>query len=280
MNLSIQSARRRGFTLIEIMAAMSILMVIVLVLGNIFTDSTRIWKQGTKRAYDLGEGRAVMDFLVRELSQSFADKTVSFKLESENPWYGVLSYGWQSDELFFVSAVRTPLYGSDMRRAAPHHIYFVTNMWDEANIPIANRFTLVRSRKTGDLTRDKEGLLQSTYHNKEWWKYFTPIIPPYHYPENVGNEMEAVGENVAAFEVWAFSEDDGRYVYSYASTNHGDKLPLWIDMYLEMFSEEESIQMADLWNLADKTAAYAYRDKHSRRYAARVYFPNRLGYSR
>ena len=276
MNLSLQRSRRRGFTLIEIMAAMAILMIIVLVLGNIFTDSTRIWKQGTKRAYDLGEGRAVMDFLVRELSQSFADEVVSFKLESENPWYGVLSYGWQSDELFFVSAVRTPQY-SGMYRAAPHHIYFVTNMWDHNYAPIANRFTLVRSRKTASTHSTRDNLLQSAYHNKEWWKYFDPVT---HWQGGSSQDMEPVAENVAAFEVWAFSEDDGRYVYSYASTNHGDKLPLWIDMYLEMFSEEESIQMADLWNLADKTAAYAYRDKHSRRYAARVYFPNRLGYSR
>lgn len=279
MSFSIQRSRRRGFTLIEIMAAMSILMVIVLVLGNIFTDSTRIWQLGTKRAQNLGEGRAVMDFLVRELSQAFADNIVSFRLNSDQPLYGVTSYGWLSDEVYFLMALRNPGYqtgGDYMRRTGHHHIFFVTPMVDQNNNPIADRFRLVRCVKSRSSYSTEDYRLKSAYFDPEWWRYFSPSVSG-----GPGSEqMETIAENVAGFEIWAYSESAQKYVYSYASTNNNGQLPLWVDMYLEMFSEEESIQMADLWKLADKTAAYNYRDKHSRRYAARVYFPNRLGYSK
>ena len=91
--------------------------------------------------------------------------------------------------------------------------------------------------------------------------------------------MEPVAENVAAFEVWAWSEAKGKYGYHYDSTDNDGKLPLWVDLYLELFSEEEAIQMAILWD-ANQETAQRYRDQHSRRYAARVYFPNRLGYTK
>ena len=271
-----------GFTLMEIMAAMAILMVIVLMIGRIFTDSNKIWKIGTKRAGSLGEGRAVMDFLVRELSQAFSDTNVSFRLNSENPIYGVTAYrapdGMHSDELFFVTAVRTPEY-SDMRRAAPHHIYFITNMWDQAEQPIPNRYTLVRCRKTGSTHKTPEYREDSAYNDREWWRNFNPVI---RYIGGVSQDMEPIAENIAGFEVWAWSESKGKYDYNYDSNDNEGKLPLWVDIYLELFSEEESIQMATLWAVDPSAggAADQYREKNSRRYAARVFFPNRLGYTK
>ncbi|MBU1693414.1 MAG: type II secretion system GspH family protein [Verrucomicrobia bacterium] len=271
------AGNRLGFTLIEILAAMTILIVIVFLLGNLFTQSTAIWKLGTKRAYGLGEGRAVMEFLTRELSQSFADEVVTFRLRSNNndPFQGYGAhwvYGWEVDEVYFISAVRTPdpPY-SGMRREAPHYIYFVSNMVDTNNQPIANRFRLVRCRKTGSA----QSGMDSAYFNKDWWQEYNPGVVY----TSVNEEMETVAENVAAFEIWAFSEGTGGYEPGYYSLDQGNKLPLWVDLWLEMLSEEESIQMAALW-AADENAAKAFLHKHTRRYAARVYFPNRLGYSR
>lgn len=282
-----QGAWRRagsGFTLIEIMAAMGILIIIMLMLGRIFTDSSKMWKVGTKRAFGLGEGRAVMEFLTRELSQAYADKVVTFKLRSSNldPFKGYgakLVYGWEVDELYFMSFIRTPS-GEGFRRESHAYIYFVTNMIDSANRPIPYRYRLVRCRKTAStynrgIQDGKINLLWSAYFDREWWKRFTPGIV-----SGGGiHLMETVAENVAAFEVWAWSEERDKYEANYYSLDQGNKMPLWVDLWLEMLSEEESIQLAALWPV-DEAAAKAYLHQHTRRYAARVYFPNRLGYSR
>lgn len=267
----------RGFTLIEIMAAITILMVIVLLLGGVFTDSTKVWKMGTKRAYSLGEGRATMEFLTRELSQAFADQVVTFKLRSDNldtfRGYGVKNvYGWDVDEIYFVAATRTPdpPY-SGMRREAPHFIYFVTNMLDTNDMPLANRFRLVRCRKTGSAQSGPD----SAYFNQNWWTNYSPATAY----SSAHEEMETVAENIAAFEVWAWGEQTNKYVSNYYSLTQDNSLPLWVDLWLEMLSEEESIQLALLW-AQNPAAAQAFRNTHVRRFAARVYFPNRLGYSR
>ena len=216
-----------------------------------------------------------MEFMTRELSQTIADEVVTFKLRSSvaDPFAGYGAqrvFGWEVDEVYFISATRTPEY-SGMRRAAPHYIYFVTEMVDETNTPIPNRYRLVRCRKTGSAQTG----VDSAYFNLEWWKEFNPNVV---YVAG-RQEMETVAENLAAFEIWAYSEEQNGYVANYYSPTQGNKLPLWVDLYLELLSEEESIQMAILWD-ANPSAAELYRDRHSRRYAARVYFPNRLGYAR
>ena len=60
-----EKAHRSGFSLIEVLAAVAILMVVVLFLGQVFTESTKIFSLSTKRSYSMLEGRAVMDLLTR-----------------------------------------------------------------------------------------------------------------------------------------------------------------------------------------------------------------------
>jgi len=271
--------KRGGFSLMEIMAAVAILMVIVMLMGRIFTDGWKIWSLSTKRAYSMAEGRAVMDVMTRELSQAFADSNIVFKLVSDRDLvhggektFGVDVYDWQTDELYFISAVRTPEY-SGMRRAAPHYVYFVTNMWDYKEQPMPNRYTLVRCRRTASTHNTADRVLKSAYHNLTWWETFNPVI---RYVSGNDVEMEPLAENIAAFEVWAYT-NDVQDAYNFNSTEKDyNKLPLWVDLYLETFSEQDAIQMAILWD-ADKNAAKEFRDRNVRRYSSRVYFPNRMG---
>jgi len=77
---SLQStvSSRAAFTLIELLVAMGILMVIVLMMANLFQQSTRAWDAGMRQTGAGLEARAVIGMLQQELSQAVADTNMSF----------------------------------------------------------------------------------------------------------------------------------------------------------------------------------------------------------
>jgi prepilin-type N-terminal cleavage/methylation domain-containing protein len=63
-------ARIRGFTLVEILVAMSILVVITLIVSGIFQQTTVTWDSGSRRAEMNMTGRALADLMAQEISQA------------------------------------------------------------------------------------------------------------------------------------------------------------------------------------------------------------------
>lgn len=59
-----------AFTLIELLAAMAILVVIVLIVGMVFQRASVAWDTGMRRADMNMTGRAVADFMAQEMSQA------------------------------------------------------------------------------------------------------------------------------------------------------------------------------------------------------------------
>jgi prepilin-type N-terminal cleavage/methylation domain-containing protein len=59
---------KSAFTLIEIMAATAILLIIVLVMGAVFHQSSIAWDGGMRKAEGAMNARAALGFLARELS--------------------------------------------------------------------------------------------------------------------------------------------------------------------------------------------------------------------
>ena len=70
---SLQSTCHAGFTLLEVLVSMSILMVIVLMMATLFGQSTTAWDQGINQAKLGLKGRAVMSMMQNELSQAVCD---------------------------------------------------------------------------------------------------------------------------------------------------------------------------------------------------------------
>ncbi len=64
---------KRGFTLIELLVAMAILMIIVLMLANLFQQSTRAWSTGLHETTLGVEARAVINMIQRDLSMALPD---------------------------------------------------------------------------------------------------------------------------------------------------------------------------------------------------------------
>lgn len=61
-------ARRRGFSLIEVLVAMAILTIIVLIVAGIFQQTSLAWSLGLRRADEQSAVRAVVGALSRDLS--------------------------------------------------------------------------------------------------------------------------------------------------------------------------------------------------------------------
>lgn len=264
--------RLSGFTLIELLAAMGILTILVLLMARVFTETTNMWTTGTQRSSSAAEARVIMDFLVREFSMAIADDVVSFKLNSDqDAIYGVYSYGAGSDELAFVGMVRTG--DSYYKRTANQFVYFVAPMVDENREEIPNRYRLVRTRRTRSMFDREVRRAAGAYVDPEWWRDMPPD-----WTEDRGFEgrlaLETIAENVAAFEIWAWSEQDDDYVFSYDSQDENDLLPLWVDIYLELLGEDQAIQAAALWE-TDEQRAREFVEASAQRYTARVYFPHR-----
>lgn len=275
-------ASHRGFTLIELMVSMGILVVVMLMMARVYTEATNTWQLGSRRIIAATEGRVVMDFLVRELTMAIADEDVTFRTVSpdpSNPYiYGVETYGAEADEIFFVGMVRRG--AAAFRRTGNQFCYFVTEMVDEDGNPMPYRYRLVRTRGTRSMYRRASNREQSAYQHTEWWSNQEPDLPHYGFTGLGLHPVETIAENVAAFEIWAWSEDQDRYVPNYQSSTENNLLPVWADIYVELLGEDDAVRAAQLWLAAEqnpglRAAAVEFVDDHARRYMARVFFTNR-----
>jgi len=252
-----------GFTVIELLAAMTILIFLVMMMTRVFTETSGLWDKGADRAQTAAEGRVIMDFIVKEMTQAIADDIVSFKLNSggtSTKMYGVNAYGADSDEVCFVAGVRPPP-GVSLRNSH-QFVYFIAPMLDETESVMPNRYRLVRVRKTGSMYSGTANLENSAYRKTDWWRNMNT------------NSLETIAENVAGFEVWAFSEKQRDYVFGYDSTVEDNLLPSWVDIYLELLGEDDAVRAAILWD-ANPSDAADYVSRNVRRFNARVFFPNR-----
>ena len=278
--------RARGFTLIELMAAMGILTILVLLMARVFTETSAMWQSSERQIMGASEGRVIMDFLVREFSLAIADDVVAFKHNSDaDALRSIPAYGAESDEIAFVAMTRPGTAQGDFRRTSNQFYYWVTNMRDENDNIIPNRYRLVRTRLTRAMFSNPGQRARSAYT----YPPSTDGLPFAWWTEMPGGDegtlqfLETIAENIAAFEIWAYGLDgSGNIVsiFSYDSRidNHGgnnlNRLPLYVDIYLEMLGETEAIQAAALWS-SNQDAARQFVDRQAQRFTARVQFPNR-----
>lgn len=268
---------RHGFTLIELLASMSILVLIVMLMSRIYAETTNMWQLGSRRVIAAAEGRVIMDFLVRELTMAIADEHVTFRTVSpgsdgQSHVYGAETYGAEADEIFFVGMVRRG-HTSSYRRTGNQFCYFVTEMVDEDDNIMPYRYRLVRTRKTRSMYRTQSNREESAYMQPDWWNFQVPSLP--HFNLTGPHAVETIAENIAAFEIWAWSEQADNYQANYRSRNEDDLLPVWADIYVELLGEEDAIRAAELWQQGDTPEARLFVDNQARRYMARVFFTNR-----
>lgn len=252
--------RNRGFTLVELLVAMAILAIIILLMAQLFTGSTKAWDLGMNHAEQNMTGRSLMDFMVREISQAVADDKIRFRHEDN---IGMRVYGSEPDDLYFVSMNNNAQSGANARRELSEVYYYVEPMINEDDEEIPGRYRL-RRMYTAQVT---------CLRTNEWWKNLA-----------VGGFGDQVlAENVASFDVYCYRPDIGPDAISdYLSSNNGDQLPTYVDIALAVFDEkaaaEAQMKIEDFGENEHSAGMRNFVKEKARRYVARVYFVNRNGY--
>lgn len=66
-------AKPQGFTLVELLAAMSILVVITLIVSKLFQQASVAWDTGLRKAENTMKGRAIADYIAQDLVSAIQD---------------------------------------------------------------------------------------------------------------------------------------------------------------------------------------------------------------
>ena len=242
---------------------MAILAVLMLMIVAVFTDTDDVWTLGTARRQTTTAGRRALDMITRDLEAAVADSTLTFVVQPDRNTN--TTFGFENDELCFVALVQTV---SNDVRAAHEICYWVRPMTNAFSgmtnglSGMTNRYELVRGVRS--VTNDIDiGPYETCYGNGNWYK------DP---PDGQGRPRDCgvVAENVAAFAVGAYGATNGYY----HSISHTNRLPRYVDVFLQLLDERAAIRAVDFHGVD-------YTDhvrRHLRSFSTRVEFPNRERY--
>jgi len=239
--------RSGGFSLIEVMAALTILSVMMIMLGQLFSNSSSAYRIGTGRSDMDGAARAALDFMAREIGSLQADSVLTMSVTTTN------LLGRSMDVIRFVSLSNTPEIRSGNRayREGMELCYTPLAYTNNSNRVFLGRWGIERE-DSGSYTC----YTSTTWHTSAFSGQQTAWA-------------NSLAENISNFKVYVYTRAG-----SYAATPYTSdtaRLPLWIDLYLELLSDEHATQAALLAG-SDRNE---FLKQKARRYTQRVFLNNR-----
>jgi len=291
-----RSSSKQGFTLIEILASMTILVFLVLMLTRVYTDGTNAWKTGSRNANRNVLARSVMDFMAREMSMAafeFGNGTstqflsMAYFADTTTGNYGLEG----ADEIFFVKLNKLPLLDANPaadageKRSAQLIRYYVEHQGKIGSLPALDnapenpefRFALWRDDRHPDSgSAGNSALPYGLYFNDNglyWMGKTVDDLPTK--PRRTGSILI---DDVRTFEVFAYTSQNGRSAYSWSSFGDPDRLD-YMDIYLETFDERDAEQAALLASSLgqDHPRTVEFVERAVKRNYRRVYLYNKQG---
>jgi len=236
-----------GFSLIEVLVSMTVLVVIIVMVTNMFRNASEAWDMGTQRAEMNTSARAAIEYITRELSCAVAG---SIPDSAGNPLY-VKRFKLEKDAADNVQNLSfIALSGDDQ---ALRGIRF---RYDQSG----GHFIETCRKTSSDFYR---------YDNLNWdsgpndnWQGVAPLIT-----------------NVWRFQVIAYAKENdinaGNSSPSYDSEDlaNNHSLPACVDISIEMLGEQNMARaLTPGWSVAQQNG---FVMTNSRVYTTRVCFPNR-----
>lgn len=245
--------RTRGFTIIELLAAMAVLLIMVALLSRVFGSAASTWKAGNKRIESNNTGRSAMEFMARELGGVLVspERPTMLLASDRNDFLGM-----KSDAISFVSLAHRAEYRSGKKfRDVQQVRYSVLQVPGQPNRLALYRF-VYENFDNGSF---------SAYEDDDWSAAFDGL------EINPGQNGSILADNVRNFEVFItpVGATDPQEDYDYLV--HGP--PATIDIYLEVLAEEDAVRAALT------PTDYVFMNAATRRYATRIYVQNRAGYA-
>jgi prepilin-type N-terminal cleavage/methylation domain-containing protein len=256
-----KAGRKGGYSLIELLASMVILVIIVGVMGMIFSESDKSWAIGTGRAQNNSVGRAALNMMAHDLQYGVADEIVTFKMSADR--HSMESFDFANGEICVVSLQND---SSNTNRTAREVHYYVRQSKNANNDVVG--YELVRGYYSPAIMNDHAS---HCYWNPGWYNGSGGSPPgPGRPPSN-----DIIAEHVTGVAFFA-PDESGAITEDYYSVDQGNQLPEYVDIFLEVLDERSAGAVADM--MLRGVDCTEFVERNARRYTTRVYFHNRYGY--
>ena len=273
--------RRAGFTLIEVMAAIVILLLLVGAMGQMYASATKAFQDAIKQTERDASARAVLDYIARELSSAYFERpdnnpdallSLRYEANTSPDLFGLEG----ADEIWFVSLSAESEPGD--ARHARQVVYYVTNSiassaTDLEPLNPEYRFRLMRGTyKPGQGPDPTEYNVYVDGSNGLTWAGTEAS------PAKKPGTARAMIENIRTFEIFAYEDGTGKRILNWDSNNLQGLFCL--DLYLETMSESDAIKAAELAKSlgVNNPRTVEFVESVVRRHFQRVYFPAKTAY--
>lgn len=280
-----KAQRQNAFTLIELLASMGVLAILVLICGNIFSSSTRAWNYGSARVEQNTLGRAVMEMLHRQLSDSITGTALVFhavttapanNLSGDTTPYNLPALNWPCTDLQFISVSVTgqqQVQPDEMR--AYHYFVFETN---EGNPPYLH-YQLWNYLQYGWVTNTAAWANSYSSDSTRLWYQASGnwLVNPNSFQTYWTNfNTSVMANNLTTFTVLCYGQNNMLWSPG-TSENYNYQLPYYADVLLGTLSEADARKAAQLSasGQAASPQLQAFVAANEKRFVMRVYFVHR-----
>lgn len=281
---SVPGRRTGGFSLIEVLAAMSVLAIIMMLTSQIFGDSTKAMRTGLRGAESSSASRAVMDFMARDVSMAVFGPAVTnapylhLRTYNTEPPAGLPPpsniLGLRPDDFtafMFLAPVNNPTNSNP--RELKSVLYRMRHYQTGSSGYIAHRYELMRGEYFDSIQN------QRWYRDPAWSDRNTAATSVYGATRGEGKVLI---QNVRSFSVAYRTNFTGTAVAETdPAKTRTDVTPLaYLDIRLEVLAEPDAIRAADMWATGTPSqAALEFVERAVKHHFRRVFFNNQGGYA-
>ena len=241
-----RNSRRAAFTLIEVLAAMAVLVILVLALTRMFMEATNITKRGSASLMRNSTAETAMETLLQDAEgMVVSDRLACYvKADRTDP------KGFGFDDVWFIST------SGDQDDDLPYeyfHYFVATNVYTNALGAAYLRFDLMKERMifaVGD-NGNSYGANLSFYalatNNAKWWQSAS------NFPGTVW-DRQVLADNVVRFDIYCTGWDGTGWMGGFSGVHQFDSTmgpnnqaptnvpPAAFDIYLQVSSPETAIE--------------------------------------
>ena len=237
-----RSAQKCAFTLIEVLAAMAVLVLLVLALTRMFGEAANITKRGTTALMRNSVGETAMDSIMQDLDCMIVNERIACAKIADDVPYVVGGQG-AFDTFYFIST------SGDQDDDMPYEyikLYVRPTTVTNSQGAVYRRFDLYKSRvimAVGASPTSGDPFYALRQEDQEWWDLFETI-------PTSNQDQEVLAENVVMFDIycqrWDTGKDfvtDGDDFYSSDSLAGVSNIPpVAVDVMLVLTSPEAAIE--------------------------------------
>jgi prepilin-type N-terminal cleavage/methylation domain-containing protein len=248
-----KTKNRAAFTLIELLAAMAVLSIMMLMFANIFSSSGKAWTSGTRRTEQNMNGRAVLEYMGKEIGQSIVNASgIVFQVTYKTADLSKKSYLYDNSTLHCVSArgCDSATYPDEARLIN----YYVSSQTD-ANDNFTH-YQLMRAECT-------DHNVISTVYKQATPSWLSGTSG------QTGWSVSIFVDNITQFYVLANGNNA-----NFKSSTVPVQLPSYVDILIGFLSEDDARKAQYLTGSAQTN----FLNKAEKRFTRRVYMQNRTGY--